>query len=612
MARVGREARPFLRARVPALARLSAWSLLEAGQTFLGGYAVARALDGGFLAGSPATGLLWLAVAALAVLPAVLAARGVFGSLADLVEPLRDGLVRRAVTRGVADALDGSVPTAATRSVSRVTHQSEIARDGWAGLVLSLRSFVFTSVGALAGLAVLSPRLLLVVVPPVLAGAGLFLATLAPMAARQRAYLDADEAFAAHTALIASSVRDLAATGGAPHVLDEAERLTRDQARASAALARWAAARVLALAVCGALPPLLLLLTGPWLLRHGLTTGGLLGAFAYLTQSLAPAVHALLTALGTAGGRLVVVLDRFTDPARLPLPPDRHPAHGRPLPRAAALAELRSVTFAYGPGARPVVDRLDLTLRPGERLAVVGPSGSGKSTLAALLAGVLAPSSGEVRWLGRPVAAAGAPEPGALRTLSPQRAYVFTGTVRDNLRYLRPGADDRELWSAATGLGAAPLVRRLGGLDASLDPARLSQGERQLLALVRAVLSPAPLLILDEATSQLDPAAEARAEEALARRPGTLVVIAHRLDSARRADRVLVLDGGTAVCGTPGEVSARSALYRDLAGDWTPVPGPAALPVPVSAPPPDAGKETRGGTGTPGRPGVPVPPGAAG
>ncbi|MFD7549804.1 ATP-binding cassette domain-containing protein [Streptomyces sp. NPDC059816] len=572
LARVSAQARPFLRARLPAVARLSAWSLLEFAQTFIGGYAVARALDGGFLAGTPTTGLLWLSLAALAVLPAALATRGVFRGLADLVEPLRDGLVRRAVTHGIAGALTAPATATTTRSVSRVTHQSEIARDGWAGLVLSLRSFVFTAVGALAGMAVLSPRLLLVAVPPVLIGCGLFLATLAPMAVRQRTYLDTDEAFAAHTGRTASAVRDIAATGGAPTVLDGAGRLSHEQSRAARSLARWAAVRIIALGICGALPPLLLLLTAPWLLRHGLTTGGLVGAFAYLTQSLAPAVHALLTVLGTAGGRLVVVLDRFTAPDRLPPSPARHPAYGRPLPTGGATAELRAVTFGYGPAARTVVDRLDLTLRPGERLAVVGPSGSGKSTLAALLAGVLTPDRGEVRWLGRPLTAPDSPEPGAVRTLLPQRGYVFTGTVRDNLRYLCPGAADRDLVEAADQLGATRLLDRLGGLDAPLDPARLSEGERQLLALVRAGLSTAPLLILDEATSQLDPAAEIRAEEALARRPGTLVVIAHRLGSAQRADRVLVLDGGTAVCGPPHDMPHRSALYRDLTGHWTPAP----------------------------------------
>ncbi|MGQ4727882.1 ATP-binding cassette domain-containing protein [Streptomyces sp. Ju416(a)] len=567
--RVAREARPFLRARTAAILRLSGWSLLEFAQTFLGGYGVARALDDGFLAGRPATGLLWLAVAAVAVLPSVFAARGVFGRLADLVEPLRDGLVRRAVARALSGAL-GRSGDVSTRSLSQVTHQSEIARDGWAGLVLTLRSFVFTAAGAVAGLLALSPALLLIVLPPLVLGSALFLGTLPPMAARQRAYLAADEAYAAHAGELAASVRDIAAAGTAERTVAESRPLAETQLAASRSLARWSAVRVVALAVCGRFPPLLLLLGAPWLLRNGLTPGGLVGALTYLTQALAPAVQALMTMLGTAGGRLVVVLDRFTD---APPPPADEPAREASPPpaqgpaRDTPVAELHEVTFAYGPRAHPVLDRLSLTVGAGEHLAVVGPSGSGKSTLAAVLAGTERPTGGAVRWRGRPARPADAT---SVRVLLPQHAYVFTGTLRDNLRYLRPDARDREIAAMADAVGLDALLSRLGSLDAAVEPDRLSQGERQLVALGRAYLAAPPLLILDEATSRLDPAAETRAELAFAALPGALVVVAHRLGSARRADRTLVMDGPRTQCGTPGELLRTSALYRDLCGLWEP------------------------------------------
>ncbi|WP_282689406.1 MULTISPECIES: ABC transporter ATP-binding protein [unclassified Streptomyces] len=567
--RVSREARPFLRARTGAILRLSGWSLLEFAQTFLSGYGVARALDDGFLAGRPATGLLWLAVAAVAVLPSVLAARGVFGRLADLVEPLRDGLVRRAVARALSGAL-GRSGDVSTRSLSQVTHQSEIARDGWAGLVLTLRSFVFTAAGAVTGLLALSPALLLIVLPPLVLGSALFLGTLPPMAARQRAYLAADEAYAAHAGGLAASVRDIAAAGTAERTVAESRTLADAQLAASRSLARWSAVRVVALAVCGRFPPLLLLLGAPWLLRNGLTPGGLVGALTYLTQALAPAVQALMTMLGTAGGRLVVVLDRFTD---APPPPVDEPAREASPPpaqgpaRDTPVAELHEVTFAYGPRAHPVLDRLSLTVGAGEHLAVVGPSGSGKSTLAAVLAGTERPTGGAVRWRGRPARPADAT---SVRVLLPQHAYVFTGTLRDNLRYLRPDARDREIAAMADAVGLDALLSRLGSLDAAVEPDRLSQGERQLVALGRAYLAAPPLLILDEATSRLDPAAETRAELAFAALPGALVVVAHRLGSARRADRTLVMDGPRTQCGTPGELLRTSALYRDLSGLWEP------------------------------------------
>ncbi|TGB08794.1 ABC transporter ATP-binding protein, partial [Streptomyces sp. MZ04] len=233
---------------------------------------------------------------------------------------------------------------------------------------------------------------------------------------------------------------------------------------------------------------------------------------------------------------------------------------------------LSSVTFAYGPGAEPVVRDLSLTVPRGGHLAVVGPSGIGKSTLAGLVAGMLTPGEGSVWVDGRSVRGQ---EAVARRVLIPQEAYVFTGSVRENLAYLRADAvPDAELAAATRAVGSDALIERLGGLAASVDPAVLSAGERQLMALTRAHLSYAPLALLDEATCHLDPVAEARAERAFAARPGgTLVVIAHRISSARRADRILVMDGPRTLCGSHAELVERSELYRDLAGNWGPANG---------------------------------------
>lgn len=569
--RVGPEARRFLRGRTRTLGTLALWSLLESAHTFLGGYGVARALDDGFLAGHTGTGLAWLGVAGAGALLGGLALRGVFGGLADLVEPLRDGLVRRAVRHALDRAVDDPSRAADASAVSRLTQQTEMARDSFAGLVLTARSFLFTTVGALAGMAALAPVLLVVVIPPLLLGLAAFLATLRPMAAVQREALDTDEALAARVGELAAGLRDVVACGAGGAAAAGVDPLISAQARLTARLARWGAVRTLALGCAGRAPVIALLAATPWLLGRGVTAGTLAGALTYLVQSLLPALHTLMAALGSAGTRLVVVLDRFcTPPSPAPqAPPPPVPAPARP--GAPAAAELRGVGFAYGPHAHPVLDALDLTLRPGEHLAVVGPSGIGKSTLTALLAGTLAPDRGTVLVAGAPARTrpGGAPDP--RRTLLPQQAYVFTGTVRENLTHLCPEPEavpEARLGQAAAALGAAELLERLGGLDAVVDPGALSQGERQLLALTAAHLSPAPLLLLDEATCHLDPRAEERAERALAARPGTLVVVAHRISSAVRADRVLVLDGTRAVCGTHAELPARSPLYRDLVGMW--------------------------------------------
>ena len=176
---------------------------------------------------------------------------------------------------------------------------------------------------------------------------------------------------------------------------------------------------------------------------------------------------------------------------------------------------------------------------------------------------MLVPDDGEVLLDGLPVAGLER----NWRVLIPQEAYVFAGTLEDNLTYFQP-ASRREVGEAAAATGLSPLVTRLGGYGATVAPATLSAGERQLIALTRAYLPPAPVVILDEATCHLDPAAEEQAEAAFARRGGTLIVIAHRISSAHRARRVLVLDGVRPQAGDHASLLASSPGYADLAGQW--------------------------------------------
>ncbi|WP_375138029.1 ATP-binding cassette domain-containing protein [Streptomyces sp. Act143] len=559
----------FLRNRWRVVARLAAWSVLETGQTFLTGYAPARALDEGFLAGRAGIGLAWLGVAGLGVLAGAFGTARVHTAVADLVEPLRDGLVTGVVARGVREG--------DRTALSGLTQQAEIARDASAGLLMVSRSFVFTAAGALIGLFSLAPPLLAVVGLPLLAGVALFLVTLRPLARRQEAFLVADEALAERCGTVCPGLRDITAAGAEDRVAADTGRHIDAEQRAAATLARWGVLRVAALTIGGELPIVLLLVTAPWLLGLGVTPGALVGALSYVTQSLLPALRHLVHGLGTSGSRLVVVLRRLVRDdgvaSATPTGQLRRPADDPP---GVPALTLKSATFAYGPAAAPVVDGLDLDLRTGAHLAVVGPSGIGKSTLTALVAGVLEPGHGAIRVCGYPVPGAAA---AARRVLVPQQAYVHTGTLAENLGHLRPEpVPEPELRAAAEAVGLLPLLDALGGPAATVDPAALSAGERQLIALTRAYLSYAPLVLLDEATCHLDPRAEERAERAFAARPGgTLVVVAHRISSARRADRVLVMDGRTTAYGTHDELLQRSALYRDLVGSWWPVPSQPAL-----------------------------------
>ncbi|MGP3983229.1 ATP-binding cassette domain-containing protein [Streptomyces sp. KR80] len=590
--------RSSLRRRRPEYLRLVAWSLVQAVPTFLSGWVVARAVDQGFLADRTAVGFSWLGLLACAFLVGAWGTRHAFLALAALIEPFRDELVTL-VTTGTLHRSTLLGQPADTAGVARLTEHVERARDAYGGVVMFVQSFVVTAVSVVLGLATLDPALLVLVLPPLLIGLGLFFAALRAMAARQREVIMADEHIAETASSVTGGLRDVVACGAEERVRSQTGAQVDAAARAARALARLTAVRTAALGVGGWVPIALILAGAPWLVRNGVTAGAILGAVTYVSTGLNPALQNFVQGLGGSGLWLVVTVGRVAEvaaereevqgtrggtemptaeeprsgTARAAAGSSSGPAHRRRLPLGSAV-ELHHVTFGYARSAEPVIDGLDLVLRPDEHLAVVGPSGVGKSTLAALIAGVLEPQAGDVR-LGvvpvRELRAAVDDDPEELarhRVLIPQEAYVFAGTLGENLTYLAPDATPAEVDAAVRAVGAGPLVERLGGYDAALDPQELSAGERQLIALARALLPGARLVLLDEATCHLDPVAEAVAEKAFTSRPGTLIVCAHRISSALRADRVLVLDGTQARLGTHQELLADSALYRDLVGHW--------------------------------------------
>ncbi|MDX6678452.1 MAG: ATP-binding cassette, subfamily bacterial RamB/AmfA [Solirubrobacteraceae bacterium] len=583
--------RASLRGRGPQLRRLVAWSFVQALPAFLSGLLVARAIDDGFLAGETLTGLGWLGLLALSVLAGGWATRQTFLRLADIVEPFRDELVARTV-RGSLRRSTAVGAVADGAAVARLTQPVEIAREAYGSVLLVVQSFVVTSAGALFGLLALSPLVLLFVLPPLAVGLTLFAVALPGMARRQRISILADEQIAESAGIVAGAMRDVAACGAEQQVAATVGVHIDAQARATHELARFTALRTIAVAVGGLLPLVLILAAGPWLIDRGASTGAILGALTYVAQGVHPALQTLVRGLGNTGLWLFVTLARIVEETEAPLPPDAALAPREPRGHDVVL---RGVTFGYGRALEPVIDGLHLAVAEGEHLAVVGPSGAGKSTLAGLIAGLIAPQRGEALLGGVPLAALDPATAARHRALIPQQAYVFAGTLGENLAYLRPGAARAQIDRAVDVLGARALVQRLGGLDAELHPDALSSGERQLLTLVRAYLSAARLVILDEASCHLDPAAEAHVERAFAQRDGSLIVIAHRISSALRAQRVLVLDGGEALAGTHDDLLARSALYRDLVGFWDteprlPTDAAAAHAVNgTAAPPPPAG-----------------------
>lgn len=540
------------------VAGLVLWSVPEILPTALYGVAVANSTDH-FLAGDLPTGLAWLGVLVAAAVVGGVGSRQVYLHLGRVVEPFRDALVRRVVAGALARGIAGRADDGA---VARLNRQVEIVRDAYGGLLLATRGFVVTVLGVLTGLLTLDPMIAALTIPLFLLGFAASLAILSPGAARVQASIRADEDLAAAAGSVFAAVRDVSGSGAEEYAGELVGEPIGAHARAERALARVAALRMACFAIGGWLPLLILLGTGPWLVDRGVTAGTLLGGLTYVLLGLQPALGMMLSVLGDSGLRYVVTLGRILD-----LTPPPRPAADA-VPRGSELI-FRQATFGYGPRAHPILDRLELTVAAGDHLAVVGPSGIGKSTLTALACGLLEPTGGQVTLGGVAAVDVSATLLADHRVLIPQEAYVFSGRLIDNLTYLRPDATPTEIAAAAEAVGATDLLARLGGPEARLRPADLSAGERQLIALVRAYLSAAPLAVLDEATCHLDPETERRVEESFAAR-GTLIVVAHRMSSALRASRILLLDGDRTVLGDHETLLRRSPLYRELHGHWQP------------------------------------------
>lgn len=457
------------------------------------------------------------------------------------------------------------------RLVARLTSDVEAMQElVQTGLTMFIQN-ILVFVGALIAIFLTSWQLALftlLVVPPVYIASRWF------RRASNRAYLDVRERIGTNLATLQeglAGVRVVQAFGRERAFTRRFNETNEAQYDANIKTARIATRYFPVVEYSGVLGIAIIIGVGGWLVDAGTIKIGVVLSFVLYLNSLFEPVQQLsqlyntLQSAGAALHKLFDLLDTKPSIAERPGAID--------LPSVGAL-EVDEVSFGYAHGP-DVLHSVSLTVAPGERIALVGPTGAGKSTLAKLVTRFYDPRAGVVRFGGTDLRDATIKSLRERIVVVPQEGYLFAGTIRENVRVGRPEASDAEVDAALEALGVRERFSLLPeGLETEVRErgSRLSAGERQLVSLARAALADPALLVLDEATSNLDPGTEQAVERALevltAQR--AVVVVAHRLSTAARADRIAVIDhGNLAEVGTHDELLRHEGRYASLWASWT-------------------------------------------
>jgi len=451
-----------------------------------------------------------------------------------------------------------------TRMTTDVDALSTFLQTG----LVTMVSAVLTFFGVLAALLIINLRLGLAVLSifPVLAAA-----TLVFRSKSAKAYADSREKVAAVNADFAENVAGLRVTQAFRREPTNRDRFGR-RSRAFWA-SRVRAQRYIALyfpfvqtlsTVAGAI---VLVIAAGQVHSGALTAGALIAYLLYIDMVFSPVQQ--LSQVFDGYQQAMVGVRRITDLLRLRT---STPQASEPVPvgRLRGRIELRDVDFSYSGSDTNAISGVNLTIRPGETMALVGQTGAGKSTLVKLIARFYDVTSGAVLVDGTDVRDFDLARYRHRLGVVPQESYLFAGTVRDSIAYAKPDASDDAIMAAARAVGAHDMITRLPGGYGHLVSERgrnLSAGQRQLVALARAQLADPAILLLDEATAALDLAAEAAVNRAISELTAarTTIVVAHRLTTAARADRIVVIDSGRiAEIGSHDELLAADGIYASL------------------------------------------------